>query len=89
MVTSLNASERNVGNCGSKSVILNNIAVKEQRVYGCICGMNLSHIRCTLTGFKRNYLVKNYPNLIIQRRFYSIECSLNDDINKLPQLNEP
>lgn len=89
MVTSLKASESNVGNCGSKSVILNNIAVKEPRVYGCICGMNLSHIRCNLTGFERNYLVKNHPNLIIQRRLYSIECSLNDDINKLPQLNEP
>jgi hypothetical protein len=90
MVTSLNASERNVGNSGSKSVIpLRGIAVKEQRVYGCICGMNLSHIRCTLTGFERNYLVKNHSNLIIQRRLYSIECSLNDDINKLPQLNEP
>ncbi len=87
-VTSLKASERNVGNRGSKSVILNNIAVKEQRVYGCRCGMNLSHLRCTLTGFERNYLVKNPSNLIIQRRLYS-KCSLNLDIDKLPQLYEP
>ena len=87
-VTSLEASERNVGNRGSKSVILNNIAVKEQRVYGCICGMNLSHLRCTLMGFERNFQVKIPSNLIIQRRLYS-KCSLNLYVDKLPQLNEP
>lgn len=35
MVTSLKASEKNVGNRGSKSVISESITVKEQRVYGC------------------------------------------------------
>jgi len=87
MVTSLKASEKNVGNRGSKSVIGESITVKEQRVDGGRCGINLSHLRCTLTGFERNYLVKIPSNLIIQRRLYS-NC-LNQDINKLPQLNEP
>ena len=88
-VTSLKASEKNVGYHGSKSNKGDTLFVKEQRVYGCICDMNLSHIRCTLTGFERNYQVKTPSNLIIQRRLYSIECSLNQDINKLAQLNEP
>ena len=81
--------ERAMDNRGSKSVILNNITVKEQRVDGCRCGINLSHLRCTLTGFERNYLVKIPSNLIIQRRLNSTKCSLNREINKLPQLNEP
>ena len=34
MVISLKASEKNVGNRGSKSAVCNNIAVKEQRVDG-------------------------------------------------------
>ena len=90
MVISLKNSEKMVGNHGSKPVILNNIAVKEQRVYGCRCGgINISHLRCTLMGFERNYQVKNPSNLIIQRRLYSTKCSLNHDIDKLPQLNEP
>ena len=89
MVTSLKASEKNVGNRGSKSVILNNIAVKEQRVYGSWCGNTLPHLRCTLTGFEKNYQVKIPSNLIIQRRLYSIKSNLNNDINQLPQLNEP
>jgi len=64
-----------MGNRGSKSVILksNNIIVKEQRVYGSWCVNNLSHLRCTLMGFERNYQVKILSNQIIQRRFYSIE----------------
>ena len=86
-VTSLKASEKNVGNRGSKSIIPASIIVKEQRVYGGKCGMNLSHLRCTLTGFERNHLVKTPSNLIIQRRLYS-NC-LNQDLKKLPQLNEP
>lgn len=39
MVTSLKASEKNVGYRGSKSVISKNIAVKEQRVNGSWCGI--------------------------------------------------
>ena len=88
-VTSQEVSERNVGYRGSKSVMLNNIAVKEQRVYGSWCGNNLPRLRCTLMGFFQNCQVKIPSNLIIQRRLYSTESSLNNDVNQLPQLNEP
>lgn len=89
MVTSLKASEKNVGNRGSKSAIFNNTAVKEQRVNGSRYGINLSYLRCILTGFEKNYLVKNPSYQIIPRRFYSIQSDLNNDMNKLPQFNEP
>ena len=89
MVTSLKASEKNVGYRGSKSVVCNNITVKEQRVYGSWCGTNLPHLRCTLTGFERNYQVKIPSYQIIQRRLYSTESDFNQNIEKLPQLNEP
>jgi len=58
MVTSQKASEKNVGNRGSKSTILNSIAVKEQRVDGSWHGGGSSKGRCTLKGFFRNYRVK-------------------------------
>ena len=64
-VTSLKASEKNVGNRGSKSAICENIVVKEQRVYGSWCGINLPHLRCTLMGFERNYQVRIPSNQII------------------------
>jgi len=55
MVTSLKMSENKMDNRGSKSAILNNIVVKEQRVDGSwfikACLMDL---RCTLQGFERN-----------------------------------
>jgi hypothetical protein len=89
MVISLKASEKNVGNRGSKSAVCNNIAVKEQRVDGSWCGTNLPYLRCTLMGFERNYQVKFPSYQIIQRRLYSTESGLNDNIEKLPQLNEP
>ena len=87
MVTSHKASEKNVGNRGSKSVILNsyNLIVKEQRVNGSWCGSNLSHLRCTLMAFERNYQVKILSNQIIQRRLFSIELTTS----KLTQLIEP
>lgn len=60
-VISLEASERNVDNRGSKLVAWlnsltshNNATIKEQRVDGSCCGINLPHLRCTLTGFERN-----------------------------------
>ena len=89
MVISLKASEKNEGNRGSKSVVCNNIAVKEQRVDGSWCGTNLPHLRCTLMGFERNYQVKIPSYQIIQRRLYSTESDFKDNIEKLPQLNEP
>lgn len=39
---------------GSKSTILLSIVVKEQRVDGSRCGINLPHLRCILKGFERN-----------------------------------
>ena len=89
MVTSLKASKKNVGNRGSKSVIFKNITVKEQRVNGSKYGRNFPYLRCTLTGFERNYPVKFPSDQIIQKRFFSIESGLNKDTNKLPQLKEP
>jgi hypothetical protein len=75
MVISQKASEKNVGYCGSKSIVLNTI-VKEQRVYGSWYGNPLLYLRCTLTGFERNYPVKIPSTLIIQRRLYSQGVSL-------------
>ena len=73
MVTSRKASEKNVGNRGSKSVLVAS-TVKEQRVNGsCFINKNLMKLRCTLMGNERSYQVKIPSNQIIQRRFYSIE----------------
>ncbi|RKF64808.1 putative 49.1 kDa protein in ND3 intron [Golovinomyces cichoracearum] len=54
-----------MGNRGSKSAICESIAVKEQRVDG-----KKSHLRCTLLGFERSYLVKIPSNQIIKKQFY-------------------
>lgn len=52
MVTSLEMSENEMDNCGSKSV---NLTVKEQRVYGnWFINSNLINLRCTLKAFERN-----------------------------------
>jgi len=88
MVTSLKASEKNVGNRGSKSV-LNFNTVKEQRVYGSWCSNNLLRLRCTLMGFERNYQIKNLFNQIIQRQFYSTKYNLDIKSNKLIQQLDP
>ena len=69
--TSQEASEKNVGNHGSKSAILSKIAVKEQRVYGSWHdGNNLSCFRYILMGFGRNYQVK-IPSFQLYTRQYS------------------
>jgi len=70
MVISQKASEKNVGNRGSKSVILPSIAVKEQRVDGSWC-TNLVHLKHTLMGFERNYQTKIPSDQVLQRRCYS------------------
>ena len=70
MVTSQKASVKNVGYRGSKSVICENIAVKEQRVYGSWHGSNtLSCLRYTLMGFERNYQVKIPSNQLYTRQY--------------------
>ena len=56
MVTSLKASEKNVGNRGSKLVIGENITVKEQRVDGSWYEyVSSSYLRCTLISLKISY----------------------------------
>lgn len=57
-VTSCKMSENEMDNRGSKSVIFNNIAVKEQRVDGSWCINRLMHLRCTLVNFERNSWAK-------------------------------
>ena len=70
--------ERKMGYRGSKSisdylkaVSKNTVIVKEQRVNGSWYGINLSYLRCTLTGSKRNYQVKILSNQFINKRSYS------------------
>lgn len=84
IVISQKMSESEMGNRGSKSVIhsTRSITVKEQRVNGSWCGINLSHLRCTLLGFERSYQVKIPSNQIIQRQLYSTVSNL--DNSKLP-----
>jgi hypothetical protein len=86
IVISQKMSENEMGNRGSKSVIRtakqSSIIVKEQRVNGSWCGINLSHLRCTLLGFEGSYQVKIPSNQIIQKQFYSTTSNL--DKNKLP-----
>jgi len=91
IVTSQNMNESVMGYRGSKSVILNcvGIAVKEQRVYGSWCGgINLPHLRCTLTGFERNYQIKilsNQTRLSLLREFSSIS---SESLIKNPALDK-
>jgi hypothetical protein len=55
MVTSLKMRENKMDNRGSKSAILKNIAVKEQRVDGSwFINPRLINLRCILQGFERN-----------------------------------
>ena len=75
-------SESEMGNRGSKSTVSKNTVVKEQRVNGSWCGINLPHLRYTLLGFERSYQVKIPSNQIIQRQLYSTVSNL--DNSKLP-----
>jgi hypothetical protein len=57
-------SENEMGNRGSKSVILNDIAVKEQRVDGSWLSKNLLGLRYTLMDIERYYQVRIPSNQI-------------------------
>lgn len=74
-VTSLNTSEKRVGNRGSKSVTslyLNTLqTVKEQRVYGNWYEAKSAYLRCILLDFERNRLVKIPSNQIMAKRLYT------------------
>jgi hypothetical protein len=83
-VTSQKASEKNVGYRGSKSIIdyfnpasRKSIIVKEQRVDGSWC-IKPMHLRCTLTGFERNYQTEIPSKEIIQTRCFSSKTSQSD-----------
>jgi hypothetical protein len=60
-----------VGNRGSKSVICENLTVKEQRVDGSYIKDTDLMLRCTLTGFERNYRIKILTTQLINKRSYS------------------
>lgn len=78
MVTSQNIYESIIGNRGSKSVLYNYNTVKEQRVNGSWCGINLSYLRCTLVGFERSYQIKIPSNSInIKRNLSMLESKLD------------
>ena len=65
MVISQKIYESIMGYRGSKSVILNNIAVKEQRVDGSLSlKLQLRGIKCILMGFERNYQIRILSNQI-------------------------
>jgi hypothetical protein len=90
-VTSHKMKETEMGYRGSKSVICESIAVKEQRVYGSWWGIlssnNVSHLRCILTGFERNYQVKIPSNqIVIRYRCYST-TKCNSRLNIKHNLN--
>ncbi len=73
-MTSLENSEKKVGNRGSKPVISKGIVVKEQRVKGSYCINNIQ-LRCTLTSFAKNHQIKILSNQIclpLFRKFASI-----------------
>ena len=62
-----------------------NIAVKEQRVGGS-CSINLMLLRCTLTGFERNFQVRTLSTRISIQRYYThkaVQQSLSENQNVL------
>lgn len=79
-VITLKISEKNVGYRGSKSTILYNIAVKEQRVDGSKYKIIISYLRYTLMFFERNYQIRILSNQINQKRLYS-SLNINSDTN--------
>ena len=71
MVIIQKTSEKKVDYRGSKSVVCNNIIVKEQRVHGNLPGSIYSGIRYTLKGFERNYQIKIPSYQLFTIRQYS------------------
>jgi hypothetical protein len=73
-VTNHKMSENKMGDRGSKSDFITKF-VKEQRVNGNWCGINNSHLRCTLMGFERNYQVKNLSNQLNKKQYSTFYLS--------------
>jgi hypothetical protein len=77
-----------MGNRGSKSVVCNNIIVKEQREYDSRQEKYILSLRRSLTGFERNYPVKILSNQLPYRenlRFYSSLTTEQSQIKLNPQ----
>ena len=71
-----------MGYRGSKSVVCENITVKEQRVDGSyieyLSKKYYSMLRYTLVGFERSYQIKIPSNFInFKRNFFTLESKLN------------
>jgi hypothetical protein len=91
-VISQKIQETVIGNRGSKSVICNNITVKEQWVDGSWQGNILPCLRCTLMGFERNYPIRNLSNpininsLLQITKFTSINQKVFYSTSNIPQV---
>ena len=68
-------SENEMDNRWSKSVILKNIIVKEQRVDGSYTGNSV--LRYTLMGFERNYQLKILSKQLIEKKFSTLRSYSN------------
>ena len=82
MVISHMMSENKMGYRGSKSGIGNPqpnlISVKEQRVdVSCCIKSKLMLLRCTLTGFERNYQIKIPSKQLNNRSFFTLSHNAN------------
>ena len=87
MVTSHKICENKMDNRESKSVICENITVKEQRVDGSGQENFSSCLRCTLTGFERNYEINILSKQIHNRFFSSISGNQIDNIKFKSKMN--
>lgn len=83
-VTSGKMIEKEMGYRGSKSVVLKETSVKEQRVYGSWYSFSVANLclRCTLMDFERNYQIKFLSNQINKYRFYTT-LTIQSEIRKL------
>jgi hypothetical protein len=84
MVISQKRIEKEMGYRGSKSVFLNpqpkEISVKEQRVDGSCFG-HKPKLRCTLTGFERNYQIKILSKQLNYRSFSTLNSITETELN--------
>ena len=71
MVISHKISKNQMGYRGSKSDFMTKF-VQEQRVNGNWCGINISHLRCTLNSFERNSQVKSLSNQLNKKQYSTL-----------------
>ena len=65
--------EKEIGNRGSKSN--NNIICKRATSKWWLMCSNITHLRCTLMGFVRNYQIKNLSNQLNKKQYSTLEFS--------------